>query len=166
MRYYWEVTAQLALRPGYRMHKQGLVFRFLTQARDIFFLLPTASRPALEPTRTPIQWVLEAHSPERGGEASCTWSGELTTSSAEVLMRWGWVHLVLQPLFGLLYQPPMTDDDCGAIGGMRIGRRNRSTRIKPASMPLCPPQIPRDLPGLEPGAAVVGSRRLTPPPTS
>jgi hypothetical protein len=40
----------------------------------------------------------------------------------------------------------MTDDgDCGAIGGMKIGRGNRSTRRKPAPAPLCPPQIPLDL---------------------
>jgi hypothetical protein len=36
-------------------------------------------------------------------------------------------------------------DECGAVGGMRIGRGNRSTRRKPASVPLCPPQIPHDL---------------------
>jgi hypothetical protein len=46
---------------------------------------------------------------------------------------------------GLLYKPQMTDeDDCGAIGGMKIGRGNRSTRRKPAPAPLCPPQIPYD----------------------
>jgi hypothetical protein len=28
---------------------------------------------------------------------------------------------------------------------MRIGRGNRSTRRKPAPVPLCPPQIPHDL---------------------
>jgi hypothetical protein len=45
-------------------------------------------------------------------------------------MVWGWVHLVLRPLFGLLYQPRMIDDDddCGTTGGMRICTRNRSTR--------------------------------------
>jgi hypothetical protein len=32
-------------------------------------------------------------------------------------------------------------DECGAVGGMRIGRGNRSTRKKPAPVPLCPPQI-------------------------
>jgi hypothetical protein len=42
------------------------------------------------------------------------------------------------------------DDDYGAIGGMSIGRGNRSTRRKPAPMPLCPPQIPHDL-GSNPG---------------
>jgi hypothetical protein len=40
---------------------------------------------------------------------------------------------------GLLYQPQMIGDgDCGEIGG------NRSTRRKPASAALCPPQIPHD----------------------
>jgi hypothetical protein len=54
--------------------------------------------------------------------------------------------LVLRPLFGLLYGPQMIDDDdCGAIGGMRIGRENRSTLRKPVPVPLCPPQILRDL---------------------
>jgi hypothetical protein len=47
---------------------------------------------------------------------------------------------------GLLYQPQMiAQGDCGAICGMKIGRRNRSTRRKPAPAPLCPPQIPHDL---------------------
>jgi hypothetical protein len=42
--------------------------------------------------------------------------------------------------------------DCGAIGGMKIGRGNRSTRRKPAPAPLCPPQIPLDqTPGSNPG---------------
>jgi hypothetical protein len=34
------------------------------------------------------------------------------------------------------------DSDCGEIGGMKIGRGNRSTRRKPAPTPLGPPQIP------------------------
>jgi hypothetical protein len=46
----------------------------------------------------------------------------------------------------LLYQPQMIDDgDCGTIDGMKIGRGNRSTRRKPATVPLCLPQIPHDL---------------------
>jgi hypothetical protein len=45
----------------------------------------------------------------------------------------------------LLYKPQMIDEgDCGAIGGVKIGRGNRSTRRKPALAPLCPPQIPHD----------------------
>jgi hypothetical protein len=39
----------------------------------------------------------------------------------------------------------MIDDDYGAVGGMRIGRGNRSTRRKPAPVPLCPSQFPHDL---------------------
>jgi hypothetical protein len=31
------------------------------------------------------------------------------------------------------------DDECGAVGGKKIGMDNRSTRRKPAPVPLCPP---------------------------
>jgi hypothetical protein len=68
--------------------------------------------------------------------------------------------LVLRPLFGLLYQRRMIDDDCGAVGGMRIGSRNRSTWRKPAPVPPCPPQIPHDLTRPRTRAAAVVSRRL------
>jgi hypothetical protein len=45
----------------------------------------------------------------------------------------------------LLYQLRIIGDgDCGEIGGMKIGRGNRSTRRKPAPASLCPPQIPHD----------------------
>jgi hypothetical protein len=46
---------------------------------------------------------------------------------------------------GLLYQLRMIDNDYGAVGGMRVGSGNRSTRRKPAPVPLRPPQIPHDL---------------------
>jgi hypothetical protein len=64
---------------------------------------------------------------------------------------------------GLLYKPQMIDegDFFWAIGGMKIGRRNRSTRRKPAPAPLCPPQIPQDQTRARTRAAVVGSQRLT-----
>jgi hypothetical protein len=46
---------------------------------------------------------------------------------------------------GLLYQPWMIGVGvCGEIGGMKIGRGNRSTRRKPAPASLSPPQIPHD----------------------
>jgi hypothetical protein len=62
----------------------------------------------------------------------------------------------------LLYQPRMIDDDdYGAVGGMRIGRGNRSTRKKPAPVPLCPPQIPHDQTWDQTRAAEVGNQRLT-----
>jgi hypothetical protein len=61
----------------------------------------------------------------------------------------------------LLYQPRMIDDDYGAVGGMRIGRGNRSTRRKPVPVPRCPPQITHELTWDQTRAAAVGSRRLT-----
>jgi hypothetical protein len=74
------------------------------------------------------------------------------TILASFLLSWGGVrvHLVRRPIFGLLYQPRMIDDPRGVVGGMRIGKGNRSTRRKPTPMPLCPPQIPPDL-GSNPG---------------
>jgi hypothetical protein len=41
-------------------------------------------------------------------------------------------------------------NEYGTVGGMRIGRENRSIQRKPAPMKLCPPQIPNDL-GSNPG---------------
>jgi hypothetical protein len=63
---------------------------------------------------------------------------------------------------GLLYHPRMRGEgDCGEISGMKIGRRNRSTRRKPAPAPLCPPQIPHDKTRVWTRAAAVRSQRLT-----
>jgi hypothetical protein len=60
---------------------------------------------------------------------------------------------------GLLYKPQMIDEgDCGAIGGMKIGRGHRSTWKKPAPAPLCPPH---DQTQARTRAAAVGSQRLT-----
>jgi hypothetical protein len=38
----------------------------------------------------------------------------------------------------------IVDGDHGVIGGMRIGRGNRSTQTNPAPEPISPPQIPHD----------------------
>jgi hypothetical protein len=65
--------------------------------------------------------------------------------------------MVRRPLFGLLYQPRLIDGECGAVGGMRIGRGNRNTRRKPAPVPLHPPQIPCDLTWARTPAAAVES---------
>jgi hypothetical protein len=65
---------------------------------------------------------------------------------------------------GLLYQPRMMGDGhCGEkkIGGIKIGRGNRSTRRKRSPVPLCPPQIPHDYTQVWTRAAAVGSQRLT-----
>jgi hypothetical protein len=53
------------------------------------------------------------------------------------------------------------EGDCGAIGGIKIGRGNRSTRRKPAPTPLCPTQIPHDQTRDRTRAAAVGNQRLT-----
>jgi hypothetical protein len=52
------------------------------------------------------------------------------------------------------------EDDCGAIGGMKIGRGNRSTRRKAAPAPLCPPQIPDDQTLARTRAAAVGKTEI------
>jgi hypothetical protein len=41
--------------------------------------------------------------------------------------------------------PAPDDGERGAVGGMRIGRGNQSSRRKPAPVPLYSPQIPHDL---------------------
>jgi hypothetical protein len=53
--------------------------------------------------------------------------------------------------------PAPGDYDDGEIGGMKIGRGNRSTRRKPAPAPLCPLDQTR----ARTRAAAVGSQRLT-----
>jgi hypothetical protein len=55
--------------------------------------------------------------------------------------------------------PAPDDYDDGEIGGM-IGKGNRSTRRKPAPVPLCPPQTPHAA-RKRTRAAAVGSQRLT-----
>jgi hypothetical protein len=53
------------------------------------------------------------------------------------------------------------DDDCAAIGGMRIGRGKRSSRRKTAPLPLGPPKILHDVIRARNRAAVGGSRGMT-----
>jgi hypothetical protein len=55
----------------------------------------------------------------------------------------------------------ISEGDCGAIGGMKIGRGNRSTRRKPTLAPLWPPQIPLDQTRDRTRAAAVGNQRVT-----
>jgi hypothetical protein len=56
--------------------------------------------------------------------------------------------------------PAPGEYDDGEIGGIIIGRGNRSTRRKPAPVTLCPPQTPRAA-RTRTWAAAVGSQRLT-----
>jgi hypothetical protein len=46
--------------------------------------------------------------------------------------------------------PAVGDCDGGKIGVVMIGKGNRSTRRKPAAVPLCPQQTPHALPGRKP----------------
>jgi hypothetical protein len=63
---------------------------------------------------------------------------------------------------GILYEPQMTDDgDCGAIGGVKIGRGNRTTGRKSAPVTLCPLEILHDQTQDGTRSAAVGSQRLT-----
>jgi hypothetical protein len=56
-----------------------------------------------------------------------------------IILKWGETAATT----GLLYQPQMIRDSA-AIGGIKIGRGNRSIRKKPSPEPLCPPQNPHD----------------------
>jgi hypothetical protein len=56
--------------------------------------------------------------------------------------------------------PAPGDYDDGEIGGIMIGRGNRSIRRKPAPMPLCPPQTPHAA-RTRTRAAAMGSQRLS-----
>jgi hypothetical protein len=62
---------------------------------------------------------------------------------------------------GLLYQPRMIHHDYAAVGKIRIGRGNGSTRRKSVPVPLCPPEIPHNLTWDWTRTAAVGSQRLT-----
>jgi hypothetical protein len=68
------------------------------------------------------------------------------------LISWGGVRLSLLSTSATNWPiaPAPNDDDCGAVGGMRIGRGNRS----------CPPQISHDLTWARTRAAAVGSLLL------
>jgi hypothetical protein len=63
--------------------------------------------------------------------------------------------VIHRPPFVLLYQPQMIgDDECGAVGGMRIGRGNQSPQRKPAPVPLFQPH---DLTWAQTRAVMMGS---------
>jgi hypothetical protein len=61
------------------------------------------------------------------------------------MVYWG-VGIQLGPLGTEATNRPIVpapgDYDGGEIGGMMIGRGNRSIRRQPAPVPLCPPQTP------------------------
>jgi hypothetical protein len=77
-------------------------------------------------------------------------------------LRLGWdeVHLIRRPLFGVLYQARMIDDECGAVGAV-IGRGNfkLSKKIFPsASLSTTSPTWPDVV--SNPRTTAVGNQRL------
>jgi hypothetical protein len=80
-----------------------------------------------------------------------------------VFFSWGGTYVTRYcGHFWPILQPQMINEgDCGAIGGMKVGRGNRSTRRKPAPAPFCPPQIPRHQTRARTRATAMGSQRLT-----
>jgi hypothetical protein len=90
--------------------------------------------------------------------SSCTigdFSGRAQLHESVILSAVGLSPLGTAANTGLLYQPQMTDD-----GGMKTGGESRTTRRKPISAPLCPPQTPHAQNRARTRAAVVGSQRL------
>jgi hypothetical protein len=57
--------------------------------------------------------------------------------------------------------PAPGDYDDGEFSGMKIGRRNQSSRRKHTPAPLCLPQIPLDKTRARTRATAMGSQRLT-----
>jgi hypothetical protein len=88
-----------------------------------------------------------------------------------------WGGLIPRPLgtsatnWPIIPAPDMIYNECGTVGGIRIGKGNRSTRRKPLPVPLSPQQIPYDLTWartrlgltlllmIEKGRSLVGTRR-------
>jgi hypothetical protein len=84
---------------------------------------------------------------------------------SELFLNWcnggvesNWVHLTLAASNRPIVPPPGDYDD-GETGRM-IGKGNRSTRRKPATVPLWPPQTPHAA-WTRTRAAAVGTQRLT-----
>jgi hypothetical protein len=68
----------------------------------------------------------------------------------------------LCPLGTAATVPTLGGYDDGKIGGMMIGRGNRSTRRKSGPLSFCPPETPHACPAANrPPPPPVGSERLT-----
>jgi hypothetical protein len=64
---------------------------------------------------------------------------------------WEWVYLARPTQIGLLYQPRTIDDECEAVGGLRIGKDNRNTREILLQRHFVHHKSHMIWPGLEPG---------------
>jgi hypothetical protein len=76
----------------------------------------------------------------------CFTSVSLVSADEGFFFSWGGTYVTrYYGHFWPIVLPQMINEgDCGAIGGMKVGRGNRSTRRKPAPAPFCPTQIPLD----------------------
>jgi hypothetical protein len=88
-----------------------------------------------------------------------TQSGSFFFNSHSGGLSPSWVHSATSATEWPIVPAPGDYDD-GEFGGMKIGRGNRSTRKKPAPVPLCPSQIPLDQTRSRTRLAAVGSQRL------
>jgi hypothetical protein len=66
------------------------------------------------------------------------------------VVEYKWMHSARR-LIALIVPTPADYED-GEFRGMMIGRGNRSTRSKPAPVPLCPTQIPQYMTGRNTGS--------------
>jgi hypothetical protein len=120
-------------------------------------------RFTVEFTRAPHP-ELDESSPTLSHPTSIRW---VLLLSHTRLVFFSWDRVRLRPLgTSATNWPtvPAPDDGWWGMWSSRwneIGRGNRSTRRKPASVPLCSPQIPHNLTWALTRAAAVGSRRLT-----
>jgi hypothetical protein len=71
----------------------------------------------------------------------------------------GWDFWYCGHYWPIVPAPDESDGNCGEIGGMKIGRGNRSTQREPTPAPPCPPQIPHYT-RFWTRTATVGSQRL------
>jgi hypothetical protein len=133
----------------YRPHKSPPLVPFLSQIDPIPTIPSYLSKINFNIVHPPTSWSFQ-------------WSLDITYYYLFIIIISG---VGLSPLgtaatSGLLCKPQKIDEgDCGAIGGMKIGRGNRSTRRKPTPAPLCPQQIPLDQTRAPTRAAAVGSQR-------
>jgi hypothetical protein len=138
---------------GFRVYRPRGIYRIVTAEPTVYTVLVVV--PAYT-TRPHIQ----LSDIGLGGHVVLT-----TATCIPIIIYYWWGATYVTRYCGHFWpivQPQMIDEgDCGVIGGMEIGRGNRSTRRKPAPAPFCPPQIPLDQTRARTRAAAVGSQRLT-----
>jgi hypothetical protein len=116
----------------------GLEGRVSISGRSKILFFSITSKPVLGLTQPLIQWIMRAVSlGVKCLDLKLTTHLHVLPRSTVFFLFCG-VGLSLlgtAATSGLLYKSQMIDEgDCGAIGGMKIGRGNRSTRRKPGAI--------------------------------